>query len=226
MSATGKWDWSARATVEVRSLSDRPGQSALWISLASHCVVLVFLLLPRYPVAPRILPAKAETAQLLGGRSSLFFHPNTTAARPSPLQIITRTRPTPANKQASTASGPGDAVGKEAQRQTAAIMQSLKFRQIYGFYPGANYQLPVRKSGEFPSIRPEQFPKQVQQFVVVDITIDNQGAVADARIVAGIIEPAIQHILLSAAHDFKYIPAKRDGVPIPSQLELVVSVPG
>ena len=62
--------------------------------------------------------------------------------------------------------------------------------------------------------------------MVVDITIDNQGTVADARIVAGIIEPAIQRILLSAAHDFKYIPAKRDGVPIPSQLELVVSVPG
>jgi hypothetical protein len=43
--------------------------------------------------------------------------------------------------------------------------------------------------------------------------------------VAGIVDPAIRRILLSAAHDFRYIPAKRDGRAIPSQLELVVFVP-
>jgi hypothetical protein len=59
--------------------------------------------------------------------------------------------------------GTGDALGKEAQRQTAAIMQSLRFRQIYGFYPGSDYRLPIRKSGEFPPIKREQFPQQVQQ---------------------------------------------------------------
>lgn len=105
-------------------------------------------------------------------------------------------------------------------------MRSLKFRQIYGFYPGADYQLPVRKSGEIPHVSPDLFPPKFSQFVVIDIVIDAQGKVADAQIVAGIVEPPIQRLLLSAVRDFKYAPAKRDNIPVPSQLEIVVPVPG
>jgi TonB family protein len=225
MSAIERRNWSAKASFEVSALSDRPGGYALWLSFAFHFVILVSLLLPRHPAVLKISPLKAESAQLLGGKSALFFRPNTTSDRQSQVYIVSRTRPARASKQSSVANGAGEALGKEAQRQTAALMQSLKFRQIYGFFPGSDYRLPIRRSGEFPPIRREQFPNQVQQFVVVDITIDNQGTVADARIVAGIVDPAIQRILLSAAHDFKYVPAKRDGRPIPSQLELVVFVP-
>jgi TonB family protein len=102
------------------------------------------------------------------------------------------------------------------------MMRSLKFREIYGFYPGHEYQLPSRKSGEVPSISSKQFPQQVPQFVIVKITIDNEGLVADAEIITGILDPAIQEILLSAVREFKYVPAKRDGIPIPSQLDIVV----
>jgi hypothetical protein len=46
----------------------------------------------------------------------------------------------------------GETLQREAQKETAALMRSLKFRQIYGFYPGHNYQLPIRQSGEMPHI--------------------------------------------------------------------------
>lgn len=105
-------------------------------------------------------------------------------------------------------------------------MRSLKFRQIYGFYPGHDYQLPIRKSGEIPHISADLFPPKFSQFVVIDITIDTQGTVADAHIVAGIVDPPIQQLLLTAVREFKYVPAKRDKLPVPSQLEIVVPVPG
>jgi TonB family protein len=125
-----------------------------------------------------------------------------------------------------SADSAGEALAGEARRQTSALMRSLKFRQIYGFYPGHDYQLPFRKSGEVPHLSPNLFPPNFSQFVVVDITIDSQGAVADAQIVAGMVDPPIQQILLSAVRQFKYIPAKRDNVPVPSQLEIVIPVPG
>jgi len=104
-------------------------------------------------------------------------------------------------------------------------MRSLKFRQIYGFYPGHNYELPIRTSGEMPHISANFFPPNFSQFVVIDIIIDSQGSVADAKIVAGIVDPPIQKLLLSGVRQFKYIPAKKDSSPVPSELELVFLVP-
>jgi hypothetical protein len=120
----------------------------------------------------------------------------------------------------------GETLQREAQKETAALMRSLKFRQIYGFYPGHNYQLPIRQSGEMPHISADRFPPNFSQFIVIDIVINSQGAVADAKIVAGIVDPPIQELLLSAVRQFKYTPAKRDSVPVPSELELVFLVPG
>jgi Luciferase-like monooxygenase len=56
-------------------------------------------------------------------------------------------------------------------------------------------------------------------------TIDVDGRVVEERIVAGMVDPAIERTLLSAIRDFKYSPAKRDGVPIPSQLDIVIHIP-
>jgi len=131
----------------------------------------------------------------------------------------------PAKHMAKSSDGSGEALQGEARRETAALMRSLKFRQIYGFYPGHNYQLPIRQSGEMPHISVDRFPPNFSQYVVIDIVIDTQGAVADAKVVAGIVDPPIQELLLSAVRQFKYIPAKRDSVPVPSELELVALVP-
>ncbi|HWZ45437.1 MAG TPA: hypothetical protein VNW97_18320 [Candidatus Saccharimonadales bacterium] len=51
----------------------------------------------------------------------------------------------------------------------------------------------------------------------MDVTIDEDGRVAGARIVGGEGPPtAVQMRLLSAVREFRYIAAGRDGTPIPS----------
>ena len=102
---------------------------------------------------------------------------------------------------------------------------SIRFRQIYGFDRDHEYKLAVQTAGEVPSISANQVPPRFEQYVIVEITIDTKGHVAEARIVAGMVEPTIQKTLLSAIREFKYIPAQRDGVPIPSQRDIVIHIP-
>ncbi|HEV3036190.1 MAG TPA: TonB family protein [Candidatus Angelobacter sp.] len=102
---------------------------------------------------------------------------------------------------------------------------SIKFRQIYGFNRDHEYKLAVQTVGEIPSISADQVPPRFEQYVIVEVTIDTEGHVAEARIVAGVVEPAIEQTLLSAIREFIYIPAQRDGVPIPSQRDIVIHIP-
>jgi hypothetical protein len=119
----------------------------------------------------------------------------------------------------------GEVLQRDAKQYSAAIINSLKFQEIYGFYPGHKFQLPVRQSGEIPHISRDQVPPHYEQIVLIDITIDTEEKVADAQIVAGLVDPTIQQILLTAVREFKYAPATRDDVPIPSQVEIVIPVP-
>jgi TonB family protein len=59
----------------------------------------------------------------------------------------------------------------------------------------------------------------------VEVTIDVDGSVAEARIVTGMADPTLERRLLSAIRGFRYNPATRDGVPIPSQLDIVIHIP-
>jgi hypothetical protein len=80
-------------------------------------------------------------------------------------------------------------------------------------------------SGDLPSISAAEFPSQIEQFLIVEITIDVDGSVVQAKLVTGSATPSVEHRVLSAILGFKYRPASRGGTPIPSQLELVVHVP-
>jgi len=105
------------------------------------------------------------------------------------------------------------------------MTMNLNFRGIYGFNPGPDYQLAVQTSGEWPSISAAQLPPHFEQLVIVEVTIDTEGRVAEARIVGGVVDGTIAQKLLSTIREFKYSPAKRDGVPIPSQKDLVIHIP-
>ena len=213
-------------------MGDRPRASALWLSFFVHCFVFLLILLPGYPRQSRLLLSSDQTTTLIQPAPHIYFRTNTTSPKSSARES-NRALLTPPSKQISQPTIQPSIpeynstlpLREQAQQQTAAITHSLKFRGIYGFYPGHDYQLPVHQSGDLPSISLKQFPDQVAQYVIVEIIIDNHGTVADAQIVTGMVVPDVQKILLAAIREFKYIPAKRDGIPIPSQLNIVVPLP-
>lgn len=123
----------------------------------------------------------------------------------------------------------GDAAGVEiirahAKQATAGLMMGIKQRLTFGF-SAINYQLAVQTSGVIPTISADDLPPRFEQYLIVEVTIDIDGRVADARLTSGMANPKIEKTLLSAIRGFKYIPAKRDGTPIPCQVDLVIHIP-
>jgi len=111
---------------------------------------------------------------------------------------------------------------QEAKRWTSDITMSLNFHHVYRNHV---YELAVLISGDLPVISEEELPPHFQSYVIVEVTIDVDGRPAHVHTVAGIVTPAIEPKLLSAIREFRYIPAKRDGLPIPSQKDIVIHIP-
>jgi outer membrane biosynthesis protein TonB len=59
----------------------------------------------------------------------------------------------------------------------------------------------------------------------VEVTIDTDGHVADARRLSGMVPRAVEQKLLAEIRQFRYHPATRDGLAIPTQLNVVIHVP-
>jgi TonB family protein len=205
-----------------------PRASTLVLSIFAHVAVLALIVAWR-AAGPHIAPEKYAAVQSVSGAAPLSFNANNAKpARPnaSPFHVSRNTRQPHASKPETAAGLASTQILREHAKQgTTAIMLSLKFRQTYGFSPTHDYKLAFRTAGETPFISAADLPPRFEQYITVEVTIDVDGRVADERIVAGIVDPAIERKLLSAISEFKYSPAKRDGVPIPSQLDIVIHIP-
>ena len=200
--------------------------SVLVLSVFAHLVVLALLVVFPPKTTIRIVPEKFETAQMISGAGNLSFHSTNASPRrphPSPSRLVWPAHV--AERRAVSNGAAGQALRKTARHGTAEIVMNLKFRQIYGFSPLHDYQVAFWMAGEFPSISAADLPPHFEQLLTVEITIDVDGRVAEARVVAGMVPPTVEQKLLSAIREFKYSPAKRDGIPIPSQLDLVIHIP-
>jgi TonB family protein len=208
-----------------RLLGTMPRASALLLSAFLHFVALMSIVVLQH-MAPVHISTKYQTVQRISGTAHVSLNSKSTRADVPPARITRRVRQARASRPASTAEGTsGQSLREQAQQATAAITMSLRFRMIYGFTRDHDYQLAVQTAGDLPPISAEELPPHFQQYVIVEVTIDTEGRVADARVVAGLVDPAIEQKLLSAIREFKYNPAKRDGVPIPSQRDIVIHIP-
>lgn len=111
---------------------------------------------------------------------------------------------------------------QEAERWTSDITKSLNFHRVYLNHV---YELAMLVSGDLPFISADELPPHFQSYVIVEVTIDTEGNPRHVHTVAGIVTPAIEEKLLSAIRQFRYIPATRDGLPIPSQRDIVIHIP-
>jgi TonB family protein len=189
-------------------------------------VVLAVLVL-RHATAPQIVPTKYQMVQAVSGTDQVTYNPPPKAAPPhaSPFHVP-RSKQKP-RVQEQDVSGTGTALETlraHAKAATAGLMVGIKQRLIYGFSTN-DYKLAIQTSGAIPVISANDLPPRFEQYLIVEVTIDTDGRVADARLTAGMATPKIEQTLLSAIREFKYIPAKRDGTPIPCQIDLVIHIP-
>ena len=199
-----------------------PSQSVAVFSLLAHLVVLAGIVALVQMPRTRVVEQKYIVTNI-SGASHLSFSAAT--AKGSSRRLgVPRVHRTPRMEFVPVGTTEGKAsktVLDRAQEASAAMVRDLKH---HAFSLGA-YELPAWVSGDLPSISAAEFPSQIEQFLVVEITIDVDGSVVQAKLVTGSATPSVEHRLLSAILGFRYRPASRGGTPIPSQLDLVVHVP-
>jgi TonB family protein len=202
-----------------------PRTSAIGLAAVAH-LFLIFLFLPaRQTGSVHLVSQELQNVPIISKKTHLIYR-GMTAEMPAPRKMAphrsTRTPVVPAESDAQSAALNG--LREQASKGAKALTRALWFRQIYGFYPGHDYQLAFRTSGEV-HISADELPPRFEQFVVVEVTIDTDGHVADARRLSGMVPPAVEQKLLSEIRRFKYHPATRDGLAIPTQLDVVIHVP-
>jgi TonB family protein len=215
-----------RMNAEVSSLGEKPGAPALLFSLVAHLAALILIVVFWRAGGPHIVPEHYETVQRIPGPAYLSSNSKNTQTHAGPSHMKRSTHHSATSEAKAGQQGVyTGTVREQAKQATADIMHDLRFRQLYGFSPTYKYELAVQTAGELPPISAAEVPPHFQQYVIVEVTIDVDGRVAEERIVAGVVDPMIQQKLLSAIREFKYSPAKRDGVPIPSQRDIVIHIP-
>jgi hypothetical protein len=217
---------------ELKSTTTRdnvPGPVPLLLAVLAHALLVSLLLLSRSVKTAKIAIVLNETKQvrLTGGEAPLVYatSPSARSTRQIPSRRVTRgiwVRP----GQLGGAERPGIATLRaEAQRDTTAILSGLRDRWRYGFSPDHDYRLAARKGGDLPVISSRELPPHFEQYVTIEITIDAEGRVAAARIVAGEMPAPVAAKLLTAVRQLRYSPATRDGSAIPSLLDIVIHIP-
>lgn len=214
---------------------ERTGPRASWLvaSVFIHVAAFAaFVFFLRLAGQPRIQPATYIVAQISAEPIYLPQSQRVSAGHSQPQGTpahITRRRQQLLSRQLRLIipdppqyQGEDAVLQRDAERWTSDITRSLNF---HGVYLNHVYQLAVLLSGELPVISAEELPPHFQSYVIVEITIDSEGLPAHVHTVAGIVTPAIEEKLLAAIRQFRYIPAKRDGLAIPSQRDIVIHIP-
>jgi len=206
-----------------------PGYRQLLLSLGAHCLVLLVLaglVVLQRSVPVVVSPRRAQLAKSIPvGPISLPLRSQRAPLQVPLKNVRQRSSKARAPQAESNTDGPElQALRTRAAEETKVILQDFKFRGVYGFSLYKT-ELPFQISGQLPVISAEQFPPHYEQYVIVEVTVNSEGRVADARVVSGEVDTKIQQTLLAAIREFKYRPATREGIPIPSQCDIVIHIP-
>lgn len=204
-----------------------PRQSLILLSFCAHLVALALLLALRHATAVHFVPPQYSAVEVISAAAPLAYNPPRTNAAQLRMNS-SRARRNARTRVASNGTAARGAalqvLRQHAANATAGMIDNIKVSQFYGFHSD-DYQLAFQTSGQLPIISANEVPPRFEQLVTVEVTIDVDGHVADARIIGGEVSSSIQHKLLAAVREFKYSPAKHFGTPIPSQVDLIVHIP-
>ena len=75
-----------------------------------------------------------------------------------------------------------------------------------------------------PPVRRSEIPNGVAGSVIVEVTIDAQGNVIDTRLLQG-LGYGIEEKVIATLHNWRFRPATKDGVPIPSKQDVYFRFP-
>jgi len=208
----------------------RPG--AVLCGILAHLLLIPLAILYLREQRVHIIRPKHEMAELIPAREPLQYASPRTEPRNAVVaqakgrrlhfKMVTPKMVDPGAKPPLQVGGELT-LGERARRMTTDMVANARFSMIYGFTTGPYYRFAVQKEGQIPRVARHEVP--YEQYVIIEVTVDEAGKVAEARMTAGTIPQEVEQKLVSAIREFRYEPATRDGSPIPSLLDIVIHVP-
>ena len=195
-----------------------PGQSrrglALVFSAALHVVALVALWWrPAIFVKPQLI-AHGEGGAATPISTTLYLPQDLTEIPQRSLVSL----PVPVHKAQKTKLQKRSNVLEKETRTDSAEAGSREGTALDGLTEGADVMPAIPLPGSFadPKVSRWELPGGMQGDVIVEITIDDQGAVVNERLLQG-MGHGIDEKVIAALRDWRFRPATRNGVAIPSK---------
>jgi TonB family protein len=225
------------------SYSVSPFRRRPWVlvtSVAVHCFVLFLLLRAPNPTIVKV----QQLRQGNGGRSlarlywsSEFPDSASTDAsvhsrknreqtiRSKQLQDPSKSLQLRLEKQERTlAANSNDRSASAGRSRDASTAGSRNGSLAYGDLTGTEVRPALWVGGPNPAIAASEFAEGMEGGVIVEITIDEQGNVVATQLLQG-LSPAVDSRVLEALQLAHFIPAKRNGVSIPSKQDVYYHFP-
>lgn len=189
---------------------------ALMVSAMAHGAALVFLCWrPAIFVKPQLI-AHGQGGAATPVSVTLYLPRNTQTAAPEQASLLSV--PAPARKTQTTKlrkrSNPLES-NKPAESVEAGSREGSAFE---GPAEGEEVMPAIPLPGSFadPKVYRWELPAGLQGDVIVEITIDSQGTVVEERLLQG-LGHGIDEKVIAALRDWRFRPATRNGIAIPSK---------
>ena len=178
--------------------------ASLLISLLIHCGI-VYLWLHRAPVF--VKPSSVAWGQHGRSEELTYF--------PAPQEQKSAAKKTPVRFNAKPK------LAKEnPEKVTAAARAGTEYGSLsQGISSGTEARPALPLVFPDPAIFPWQVPKGSQGDVIVEVTIDEQGAVTETRLLQS-FEPGIDEKVVATVRNWRFKPATVDGVAISSRQDV------
>jgi protein TonB len=205
--------------------TDRRSNRILIGSLLFHCALLVWILLP--PRAIFISPSSTKAGVNGTGLTYIYFPTKVGAARDASEAtrrlVLPREAKTPKRRvKLSPLPEPEDA-GKTESASAAPPAGSVYGSSLIGSPIGQEVRPALRVAGSEPRVAPDEFAG-LEGSVIIEITIDERGNVIEKNLLQS-LSPDVDRKVLAALEDWRFLPATRDGVAIPSKEDVYYHFP-
>ncbi len=198
---------------------ERSRRGAAYASIAIHALVLTLLIwkpLPHYIKAQSVLHGSGGTSHgkvfvTWGGAAPVIKAKDVDDDTRSKLPLPRRHKkppetPAPAMASALTPTSNGNA-GSQLGQLSYGYADGHDVRPAYPiFYPD-------------PTVARAVCPPGTKGDVIVEVTIDDHGNIIATRLLNGLVKEVDERVI-AVVQNWRYHPATRDGVPIPSQQDV------
>lgn len=210
------------------SPGNRRQRSLTWSSVALHLLLLVALVFPRSPMF--IAPSSVQRGDRTGSVMPIYFYAHRspesqTNASSKPTKLYWRRQQKLAREKRAE-----EPVNQPDQRpQTSEAVNETPAGTPFGsLSTGSLYGQEIRPALPIVSRDPifgkEELASAPSGSVVVEITIDDSGNITEKRVTQS-LTPSIDAKVLAALDDWRFAPATRNGVPIPSKQDVYYHFP-